>query len=76
MPPETMDAYRDHGHPEVRIHETMAEAPGRLDELRRRGIDLDRITRELEVEGVEKFAASYRGVTGSIEKKAGELQRR
>ncbi len=24
MPPETMDAYRDHGHPEVRIGETMA----------------------------------------------------
>jgi transaldolase len=76
LPPETMDAYRDHGHPAVRIHETMAEAPRRLAELEQGGIDLDRITRELEVEGVEKFAASYRGVLDSIGKKAGELQRR
>jgi transaldolase len=73
LPPETIDAYRDHGHPAVRIQQTMAEAPGRLDELKRRGIDLDRITRELEIEGVEKFAASYRGVVGSIEKKAEEI---
>ena len=76
LPPETMDAYRDHGRPVVRIHETIAKAPARLDELSQRGIDLDRITHELEVEGVEKFAVSYRGVLASIEKKAGELQRR
>jgi transaldolase len=73
LPPETIDAYRDHGEPAVRIQETMAAAPGRLAELEQRGIDLDRITRELEVEGVEKFAASYRGVLESIGKKAEEL---
>lgn len=73
LPPETMDAYRDHGHPEVRIHDTIANAPARLNELKQRGIDLDRITHELEVEGVEKFAASYRGVLNSIGKKAEEL---
>lgn len=76
LPPETMDAYRDHGHPEVRIHDTIAKAQARLDQLKQRGIDLNRITHELEVEGVEKFAVSYRGVLASIEKKAGELQRR
>lgn len=73
LPPETMDAYRDHGHPEVRIHDTIAKAPTRLEELKQRGIDLDRITHELEVEGVEKFAASYRGVLNSIGKKAEEV---
>lgn len=73
LPPETMDAYRDHGHPRIRIRETMAEAPARLEALKRRGIELGAITRELEVEGVEKFAASYRGVLASIEKKAEEL---
>ncbi len=73
LPPETMDAYRDHGHPAIRIHETMSEAPARLEELARRGIDLGRITRDLEIEGVEKFAVSYRGVLASIEKKAEEI---
>jgi len=73
LPPETMDAYRDHGHPAIRIPETIAEAPRRLAELSQRGIDLAAITRELEVEGVEKFAASYQGVLSSIGKKAEEL---
>jgi transaldolase len=73
LPPETLQAYRDHGHPELRIHATIAEASGRLAGLKDRGIDLDRVTRELESEGVEKFAASYRQVLAGIEKKAGEL---
>ena len=73
LPPETMDAYRAHGRPEVRIHETIAQAPARLDELKQRGIDLERITYELEVEGVEKFGASYRGVLEAIAKKRAVL---
>lgn len=75
LPPETIDAYRDHGHPVVRIHETMAAAPGRTLELQQRGIDLDSITRELEVEGVDKFAVSYRGVVNAIAKKREVLSR-
>lgn len=75
LPPETMDAYRDHGRPEVRIERTMAEAPARLAALKERGINLDRITRELESEGVEKFVASYRQVLRGIERKANELTR-
>ncbi len=76
MPPETIDAYRDHGHPELRINQTMSAAHHQLDEVRRRGIDLDRITHDLEIEGVEKFATSYRGVLKGIEKKAGALSHR
>jgi len=76
MPPETIDAYRDHGHPELRIRETMSGAHHRLDQLRRRGIDLDRITHDLEIEGVEKFAGSYRSVLAGIERKAGAISHR
>ncbi len=75
LPPDTMDAYRDHGQPAVRIRQTIAEAPARLEALRERGIDLGAITRELELEGVEKFAASYRGVLEGIERKAEALTR-
>jgi transaldolase len=37
------------------------------------GIDLVAITRELEEEGVAKFAASYQSLLSGIEAKAGEL---
>ena len=37
------------------------------------GIDLAAITRELEIEGVAKFAASYRSLLAGIETKAGAL---
>ena len=70
MPPETLDAYRDHGRPEVRIGEAIATAAGRLEALAARGIDLKSITRDLEAEGVETFAASYRQLLTGIEKKA------
>ena len=37
------------------------------------GIDLDTVTRELETEGVEKFAASFRSLLSGIDAKAGAL---
>lgn len=73
LPPETLEAYRDHGKPSVRIHEGVAAAPAQLEELGGAGIDLARVTRELEVEGVEKFAASYRSLLAAIDAKIGQL---
>jgi transaldolase len=73
LPPETLEAYRDHGDPQVRIYEILAAAPAQLQELAREGIDLAEITRELEVEGVEKFAASYRSLLTAIDAKIGQL---
>jgi len=73
LPPETLEAYRDHGNPEVRIHESVAAAPAQLEALARGGIDLARVTHELELEGVEKFAASYRSLLAAIDAKVGQL---
>jgi transaldolase len=73
LPPETLEAYRDHGKPEVRIHAGVAAAPATLEALARAGIDLARVTDELEVEGVEKFAASYRSLLAAIDAKIGQL---
>jgi transaldolase len=73
LPPETLEAYRDHGNPEVRIDERAAAAPAQLEALARAGIDLARVTHELEVEGVEKFAASYRSLLAAIDAKIGQL---
>jgi transaldolase/transaldolase/glucose-6-phosphate isomerase len=76
LPPETFDAYRDHGHPVIRIQESVAAAPAQLDALAEAGIDLKTVTAELEAEGVAKFAASYAAVLAGIESKAGALAAR
>jgi transaldolase len=73
LPPETLEAYRDHGKPEVRIHQGVAAAPSQIEALARAGIDLSRVTHELEVDGVEKFAASYRSLLAAIDAKIGQL---
>ena len=73
LPPETFAAYRDHGRPAVRIQEGVAAAPALLKALDDLGIDLAAITRELEADGVAKFAASYASLLAGIEAKAGAL---
>ena len=73
LPPETFAAYRDHGRPAVRIHEGMAAAPAQLKALADLGVDLPAITRELEVDGVAKFAASYASLLAGIDAKADAL---
>jgi transaldolase len=73
LPPETFDAYRDHGNPAIRIQESIAAAPAQLEALAEAGIDLKAVTRELEADGVAKFAASYAAVLAGIDAKAGAL---
>ncbi|HEU5049566.1 MAG TPA: transaldolase [Gemmatimonadales bacterium] len=73
LPPDTFDAYRDHGNPVVRIREGMERADRDLAALADSGIDLAQMTRELEEEGVKKFAASYEQLLAGIEAKAGAL---
>jgi transaldolase len=69
MPPETFEAYRDHGDPKVRIHDDLQGARGVLDGLRKLGVDEPRIFRELEEEGVKKFSASYDALVKAVEEK-------
>jgi transaldolase len=76
LPPETLEAYRDHGRPSIRIGEAMAAAPAQLAALAQAGIDMAAITRELEDEGVAKFAASHASVLAGIEAKAETLAAR
>jgi transaldolase len=55
MPPQTLAAYRDHGHPVLRIEQELDKAralSGRLHEL---GIHLDAVSEQLQAEGVQKF---------------------
>ncbi len=75
IPPTTWDAYADHGTPEVRItDETIAAARAELSAYANLGVpSLDTITKELEDEGVEKFAASWNDLLGAVAKQVKEL---
>jgi transaldolase len=54
-PVETLDAYRDHGDPRARLEHDVAGAARVLKRLPELGINLDKITQQLEDDGVAKF---------------------
>ncbi len=69
MPLETLNAYRDHGEPACRLSEGADQAAAILQRLPELGIDLNRVTRQLEDEGVEKFDQPYDKLMSSLEGK-------
>jgi transaldolase/glucose-6-phosphate isomerase len=60
MPQATLDAFRDHGRPAATLAQGVDEARETLRELARVGIDLRQVTDQLQVDGVQLFADSYR----------------
>jgi transaldolase len=70
MPQATLDAFADHGTAKNTLTEPDDSAVKSLDQLRRAGIDLVRITTELERDGVEGFCHSYAQLLGYIEERA------
>jgi transaldolase len=66
IPPDTLDAFRDHGEAEVRIHAGLDDAHRMLEDLGDLGIDYDEVTRELEQEGVQSFGRSYDDLLATI----------
>jgi transaldolase len=76
MPPETVEAFQDHG--EVRgdtILEGVDEAERLLEELRAAGVDYDEVVETLEDEGVRKFTDSFDELLDGIRAKRGALTR-
>jgi transaldolase len=69
MPPETFDAYRDHGDPRVRIHEDLEAARDVFRRLSELGIDEATVSRELEEEGAKKFSDSYESLLKALAEK-------
>jgi transaldolase len=59
MPLETLEAYRDHGHPERRLDEGIEAAHQILQALSGAGIDFGQAAEQLEHESVRKFVARY-----------------
>jgi len=69
MPPDTLNAYRDHGEPASQLEKGIQEAHQVLDGLRQTGIDLDALTQQLEDEGVSKFSKAFEQLTAALQVK-------
>lgn len=69
LPLETIDAYRDHGHPRVTITEDLDDARRVLTTLEEVGISLDKITAQVLKEGVQKFDDSLNQLLEGIKVK-------
>ena len=69
LPIETLNAYREHGHPEQTLDQEVHRAYHLLNKLSIVGIDLNSITQQLEDEGVEKFITAYNQLLNSLREK-------
>jgi len=69
LPMETLDAYRDHGNPAPRLEEDLEQAHSTLKRLAELGIDLDKVTQQLEDEGIANFNKSYDSLISNLRKK-------
>jgi transaldolase len=69
MPLATVHAFGDHGIAHRTVDADLDRARNDLASLASVGIDLDDVTQQLQTEGVEKFAASFRSLLASVEEK-------
>jgi transaldolase len=72
LPPPTLEAYRDHGEPAVRIEEELADAKETVRILKSLGIDLQAVSQQLEREGVKKFKEPFDALLATLKKRAGK----
>ncbi|QHT68000.1 transaldolase [Rhodocytophaga rosea] len=72
VPLETLKAYQDHGQPASRLEEGLTESRKMLSDLDSLGINLDEITHNLEVEGVDKFNKPFAKLMEALENKRKE----
>ncbi len=73
LPPATLDAYRDHGQPALRLGEGLLEAQALIDRLPDFGVNLERITEQLEADGVSQFSEAYQRLLRAIVEKCARL---
>jgi len=72
LPLDTIDAYRDHGDPQLRLEGNVKEAKKIMAQLAELGISIDKVAQQLEDEGVEKFNKPFDKLMETLTKKSHE----
>jgi transaldolase len=73
LPPETIEAFLDHGKAMLTVENELDEAHAQLVQLENLGIHLDDITGQLLDEGVEKFRKSFDAIIKAISEKQAKM---
>ena len=69
MPPQTLDAFRDHGELAVTITQDLERAHQDIADIESLGIAMSTVTKELEDEGVKSFADAFKDMLKAIEER-------
>ena len=69
MPVASLEAYRDHGNPALRVEDGLDEARTVLRQLAEEGLDLPAMTAELEQHGVGLFTKDYEKLLATLAEK-------
>ncbi len=69
VPPQTLEAFRDHGKAELTLTESLDEARKVLEDVESLGISMEKVTDELEDEGVQTFSDSFVAMLKTIEER-------
>jgi len=75
MPEQTLRAFKEHGEVRPSLEENVEGARDVMRQLAETGIDMDKVTKDLELDGVKLFADSIVKLKEEIEKKIQVLQR-
>jgi transaldolase/glucose-6-phosphate isomerase len=73
VPPDTLDAFLDHGQVEPTLDTGLDLALNQMEELSDLGIDLDAVTEKLQEDGVFSFAASFTSLMENLSEKCERL---
>ena len=73
MPPQTIEAFRDHGVVDRAVDKKMAAAEGLLKEIEAVGISVKDVTAKLLVDGIASFQKSFDELMAGLESKIGSL---
>ena len=68
IPPATLDAFRDHGHPRTTLTENIPAAQQTMQSLAKAGISIDQITDKLTDDGIRLFEEAFDKLLEAIKK--------
>ena len=69
MPPQTIDAFRDHGNVKRTVDQNVDAARADIDRLEKAGVSMRDVTDKLLVDGLASFQKSFDAAVTGIAKK-------
>jgi transaldolase/glucose-6-phosphate isomerase len=69
VPPNTLDAFREHGKPAMTIMAGVDECRQQIADLEKLGISMEVVTAELEAEGVKAFAEAFTALLRTVDER-------